>query len=191
LITNENLQKLVAENKVDDYLDFFRSNYIQRPTTAASSNATPLQTAAETQQNVTPVEVAEEPKTKEYSGPYNEDISGEHYFVFVIPRLDIDQPAFISGINQFNQANYANLSLKVEVQPLDDIRQIVLITGLPNKEAAMPYFTKVVNNRDLYLPLRNGNYRNFLATKSNFEVFIQEKNIIDYMDFYKRVYLGQ
>lgn len=190
LITNENLQKLVAENKVDDYLDFFRSNYIQRSATSIKNN-TPSQTAPTT--NQTAAQPAEDaaPKPTAYSGPYSEDISGEHYFVFVIPRLDIDQPAFISGLDQFNQANYANLSLKVEVRPLDDIRQIVLISGLTDKETAMPYFTKVTNNRSLYAPLRNGNYRNFLISKSNYEIFVKEKNIIDYMDFYKRIYLGQ
>ena len=124
-------------------------------------------------------------------GPYNENIDTEQYFVFVIPTLDIDQPAFVSGIEQFNTANYANLNLKVEVQPLDDIRQVVLISGLPDRETARPYFDKVVNNRDLYTPLRNGNYRNFLITKENYETFLKEKNITDYMDFYKRFYLGQ
>lgn len=191
LITNENLQKLIAENKVDDYLDFFRSNYIQR-TPATNTAPASSQTAAPQTGAATPATIIPEPQqTKTYEGPYSENVSGEHYFVFVIPVLDIDQPAFVNGINGFNQASYANLSLKVTVQPLDDIRQIVLITGLPDKETAMPYFSKVVNNRDLYTPLRNGNYRNFLISKSNFDVFLKEKNIIDYMDFYKRVYLGQ
>jgi hypothetical protein len=192
LITNENLQKLIDQNKVDEYLDFFRNNYIQRTpvqsvttptTTATATNATNTQT----QQNVTP----EGPKPKEYDGPYNEKTDGKQYFVFVIPRLDIDQPAFISGIEQFNLASYANLNLKVDVQPLDEIRQIVRITGLPDKETATLYFTKVVNNRDLYVPLRQGNYRNFLITEPNFDVFLKEKNILDYMNFYKQFYLGQ
>lgn len=199
LITNENLQKLIAENKVDDYLDFFRSNYIQRPVSASSTNktgapvtSTPVEQVPETQKTAAPeTEKTETALPKEYTGPYIENVAGEHYFVFVIPTLNIDQPEFISGIEAFNQASYANLPLKVEVKPLDDIRQIVLISGLTDKETAMPYFSKVVNNRDLYVPLRNGNYRNFLISKSNFDIFLKEKNIIDYMDFYKRIYLGQ
>lgn len=192
LITEENLQKLMDENKVDDYLNFFRSYYIQQNSTQSNTNTpsvpTPTQNATINQQNKKEETVAE---PEVYSGPYSENIEGEHYFTFVIPRLDIDQPAFISGIEQFNLASFANLPLKVEVRPLDEIRQIVLITGLPDKETAMPYFTKVVNNRDLYIPLRTGNYRNFLISKDNFDVFMQEKNILNYMDFYKRVYLGQ
>ena len=187
LITNENLQKLIEQNKVDDYLEFFRSNYIQRAPAQSGAAATPAATTTAAQQNA----AVDTPKPKEYTGPYNQNIEGKQYFVFVIPVLDIDQPAFISGIEQFNLASYANLNLKVEVQPLDEIRQIVRISGLPDKETASLYFTKVVNNRELYIPLRQGNYRNFLITEANYEVFLKEKNILDYMNFYKRVYLGQ
>ncbi len=191
LITNENLQKLISENKVDDYLDFFRSNYIQRnisSTPETSSSQTTAQPDNQVQQTENAVE---ETKPEEYSGPYNENVEGDHYFVFVIQTLGIDQPAFISGLEQFNSANYANLNLEVEIRPLDDVRQIVLVSGLPDKETAQPYFTKVVNSRNLYTPLRETNYRNFLISKDNFDIFLKEKNIVDYMNFYKRIYLGQ
>jgi tetratricopeptide (TPR) repeat protein len=192
LITNENIQKLMEQNKVDEYIEFFRNNYIQRtPAQSGSAAATPAINAAsatnasDNQQNT----AIDGPKPKEYDGPYNENITGKQFFVFVVPVLDIDQPAFIKGIEQFNQASYANLNLKVEVQPLDELRQIVRVTGLPERETAALYFTKVVNNRDLYVPLRQGNYRNFLITEPNYDVFLKEKNILDYMNFYKRFYL--
>ena len=187
LITNENLQKMIDQNKVEDYIEFFRINYIQRTPGQAEPAKTTGSVAPGNQQQVTD----ESTKPKEYVGPYNENLEGEQYFVFVIPVLDIDQPAFISGIEQFNTASYSNLNLKVQLKPLDEIRQIVRITGLPDKETAALYFTKVVNNRDLYVPLRQGSYRNFLITGPNYEVFLKEKNILDYMNFYKRLYLGQ
>ncbi|MDO8951927.1 MAG: tetratricopeptide repeat protein, partial [Draconibacterium sp.] len=106
LITNENLQKLIEQNKVDEYLDFFRTNYIQRAPAQPGTTATPAATTAAATQNAA---VTAPGKTTEYDGPYNENIDGKQYFVFVIPTLDIDQPAFISGIEQFNLASYANL----------------------------------------------------------------------------------
>ncbi len=187
LITGENLQKMIDQDKVDDYLDFFRTNYIQRLPAQTGTTSTPVQaTTAGTQ-----TAASTAAKSAEYDGPYKENIEGRQYFVFVIPRLDIDQPAFINGIEQFNLASYANLNLKAEVIELDEIRQIVRISGLPDKATASLYFTKVVNNRDLYIPLRQGNYRNFLITEPNFEIFLKDKNILDYMDFYKRFYLEQ
>ncbi len=192
LVTDENLQKIMEQNKVDDYLDFFRTYYIQRKQTPAK---TPAKTTSGTTKNGESIQndvvnnSSEKAEIKQ--SPYNDNIDGEQFFVFVIPRLDIDQPAFISGIEKFNLANYENLNLKVKVQPLDDLRQIVLISGLPDTETARPYFSKVVNTRTLYAPLRKANYRNFLISKINYDIFLQEKNIIEYMDFYKRVYLGQ
>ncbi len=193
LITNENIQKLIEQNKVDDYIEFFRNNYIQRTPaqTGSTGNASSATTVATNETVSQPNVEADGPKPKEYEGPYSENITGKQLFVFVIPILDIDQPAFISGINQFNQASYANLNLKVDIQPLDELRQIVRISGLPDRETAALYFTKVVNNRDLYVPLRKGNYRNFLTTEPNYDIFLKEKNILEYMDFYKRFYLQQ
>ncbi len=191
LITNENFQKLIEQNKADEYIEFFRNNYIQRTPSQSGSTGTPT-TNSTTVANepASQQKVAEDgPKPKEYDGPYSENIDGKQLFVFVIPVLNIDQPAFISGIEQFNQASYANLNLKVDVQPLDELRQIVRVTGLPDRETAALYFTKVVNNRDLYVPLRQGNYRNFLITEPNYDTFLKEKNILDYMNFYKRFYL--
>ena len=198
LITNENLQKLIDQNKVDDYLEFFRSNYIQR--TPSASGTQPKTDDTTTSQNqgqqtkgnqTADTKTADAIQSKEYTGAYDKNIEGGQYFVFVIPRIDIDQPAFIKGIEAYNQASFANLSLKIDVIPLDDIRQILRITGLPDKENARLYFSKTTNNRDLYIPLRQGNYRNFLITESNFVIFLREKNITAYMDFYKRFYLGQ
>lgn len=191
LITDENLAKLIEQNKVEDYLGFFRTYYIQGKAKSSAKNTSTtssVKSAAVVQQNNTKKTVEEPEKA---SGPYNENIAGEHYFTFVISRLGIDQPAFVSGIKQFNLANYATLNLKVEILPLDDVRQVVLITGLPDKETAMLYFRKVVSSRNLYAPLRKTNYRNFLISKNNFEIFLKEKNILDYMTFYKRVYLGK
>jgi len=188
LATDENLQKLIEENKVEDGINFFRSNYVNRNTQTPSPTQTTAGTVAPLVDNTLPIPTIE---PEEYTGPYNENVEGLNNLVFVISKLGIDQPAFINGIEQFNLANYSNLNLKTEVISLDDIRQIVRVSGFPDKETALPYFNKVKNNRVLYSPLRTEQYRNFLITNDNFDTFFQEKNITDYMNFYKRFYLGQ
>ena len=190
LITDENLQKLVEQNNVEDYINFFRTNYIQRATQPASTTRPATSPTAQTAEDK-PEPALDSQTSTEYVGPYNEEIENEQYFVFVIPVLGIDQPAFITGIEEFNTASYNNLNLNVEVKQFDEIRQIVRISGLPDIETARLYFTKVVNNRDLYVPLRQATYRNFLITETNYNIFLEEKNIVEYMNFYKRFYLGQ
>jgi hypothetical protein len=192
LVTDENLQKIIDGNKVDEYMDFFRSNYIQRnqaQTPSGSSSVTPAPT-----QNQPVSQPATEPvqaEAEKYTGLYDENVEGPHYFVFVVPLEGIDKTAFVNGITQFNQSGYQNLQLKIEEKPLDDFRQIIAVSGLTDKQGAMQYFSQLVQNRNLYTPLGNANYRNFLISANNFDLFLKEKNIVDYMDFYKRVYLEQ
>ncbi len=195
LITGNNLQKLMDGEKVEDYIGFFRGNYIQRNQSQQSQDVAlpePAQLPDEAGTTVKEkvLESTAAP-SQVYSGPYSEDVGKPHYFVFIIPAKGIDKESFIQGIEQFNQSNYQNLGLKVEEKPLDEVRQIVAISGLPDGETAMQYFKIVVQNRDLYAPIGSESYRNFLISADNYHIFLQEKNIIDYMNFYKKVYLGE
>lgn len=189
LITGENLDKLIAENKVDDYIDFFRINYIQR---SPAQQATPGAVVVQPEQPEDEPAIQEsEPETAEsYSGPYSIEIEKPHYFVFVVPSQGIDKTRFIAGIEQFNQAG-GEEGMVIKETTIDDFRIAVIVSGLPDKEAATRYSRTVVQNRDLYAPLGQANYRNFLISDENFEIFLQEKNINAYMDFYKLIYLGE
>jgi tetratricopeptide (TPR) repeat protein len=189
LITSENLDKLIAENKVDDYIDFFRINYIQR---SPAQQATPAGLAEQPEQTEDEPAI-EEPETEtveSYSGPYSIEIEKPHYFVFVVPSQGIDKTRFVDGIKQFNQAS-GEEGMVIEETTIDEFRVAVIISGLPDKEAATRYSRTVVQNRDLYTPLGQANYRNFLISEENFDIFLQEKNINAYMDFYKLIYLGE
>ncbi|WP_346862427.1 tetratricopeptide repeat protein [uncultured Draconibacterium sp.] len=187
LITNENLDALISENKVDDYINFFRNNYINRTTTTSSgttstaASTSTSKTAAQSQPEVTADEVAD--------SPYNVDIEGAHFVVFVIPSEGINKAAFVSGIENYNTQNFGNSGFSIEEQKLDAIRELVIVKGMPDKETARNYFSNVVRTRTLFAPLNNAQYRNFLITTTNFDIFLQEKNITEYMDFYKAVYL--
>lgn len=193
LITDENLQKLMDENMVDEYMDFFRSNYIQgnqnqQNGSTSTAPATPVQNENITQQ---PVEEFQLEESIEIESAYNKNVEGSHLFVFVVPLEGINKTDFINGIQQYNNDNYSNIQLKLEEKPLDNFRQIIAISGLPDKESALKYSGTLVQNRDLYDPLGDANYRNFLISKENLDVFLTEKNIVEYMDFYKQIYLNQ
>ncbi len=190
LITDENLETLIEENKVDAYMDFFRSNYIQRNTnTSSSSSSTSSSAQTQTTESnaaaIQPTTIGTVPA----DSPYNTEIAGEHKVVFVIPSSGINKDGFVNGVRAFTETNYAN-SYSIDVQTLDAIRELVIVSGLTSKEAAQEYFDIVVRNRDLFAPLGSAQYRNFRISNTNFEIFLQKKNIIEYMDFYKKVYLG-
>ena len=190
LITDENLQKLIDENKVEDYINFFRSNYIQRKSSSAASSSTAPATTTQTAAATTVVN--EQAKTEDTvsDGLYNTNLEGEHKVVFVIPAQGINKEAFIRGLEDYNKQNFANSSFTINEQALDAVRQLIIISGMTDQETASQYFSSMVRTRSLFAPLGSGQYRNFLISNTNFEIFLQEKNITDYMDFYKKVYLG-
>jgi tetratricopeptide (TPR) repeat protein len=191
LITDENLQTMIDKKKVDEYISFFRSNYIQRKKTTSgtstssstSSNSVNGTTGTTSTNTTSSVDAAAD-------SPYSKNIEEAHYVVFAIPADGVNSEAFINGIKAYNKSNYADLNLTVEKQDLD-FRSLVVIKGLNDKETARKYFGVLVQNRDLYAPLGNAQYRNFLITEDNYKVFRQEKNIKEYMDFYKQIYLGR
>lgn len=186
LITNENLQTLIDEDKVDEYITFFRSNYIQR------RESTSANTSANAETNEEEVSATNETSSQpvQYSGPYNANIEGAHKVVFVVPKEGIVKAAFISGLESFNTENFPESGFTVKEQSLDDFRLLIIIDGIADQETARQYFSNVVRNRDLFDSLGTAEYRNFLISNENFEIFLSEKNIVEYMDFYKEIYLG-
>ncbi|HYQ56256.1 MAG TPA: tetratricopeptide repeat protein [Draconibacterium sp.] len=191
LITNENLQTLLDENKVDEYITFFRSNYIQRQSTDSSSAST-NQNDVQRQSSAPEVDETTQTAKEEISltdSPYDKAIEGQHRIVFVIPSAGVDKAAFINGIQQYNQSNFANSGFAIEEQALDAARYLIIVSGMEDSETARRYFDVLTRNRDLFVPLGEEQYRNFLISDDNFSIFLQEKNITEYMDFYKAVYL--
>src|SRR5690606_29825713 len=127
------------------------------------------------------VQTEEQPES--YSGPYSTEIESEHLFVFVIPSSGVDKAQFIEGLEEYNRsASDANLAIR-EV-PVDEFRTAVAREGLPDLESAPRFSGMLVQNRALYEPLGEETYRNFLISPENFDVFLQEKNITEYMEFY-------
>jgi tetratricopeptide (TPR) repeat protein len=185
LITEENLEKLTEEKNVEDYIIFFRANYIQR---SPAQTATPERQEQQIREEEIGVEEEQQEMPESYTGPYITELEKPHYFVFVIPSSGVDQTQFIRGIEQFNQ-NMETDTLQIEEVPIDEFRMAVVVSEFPDREAALRYSQTVTQNRDLYAPLGNASYRNFLISSDNFPIFLQEKNINAYMEFYKQIYL--
>ena len=186
LITGDNLQKLIEEDKVDDYIEFFRINYIQK--SSAAQQPAPVAETVRQPQGAVKHEPAKTAPV--YTGPYHTNIEGSHLFVFVVPAQGIDKAQFIKGLEDFNKVG-SETRLTIKEVPVDEFRNAVVVEGLSDRESASRFSRLVVQNRELYEPLGNANYRNFLITTANFQIFLKERNIADYMDFYKQIYLEQ
>lgn len=168
IITDANLRKLTETRKILEYLNFFKIRYIDP---ASGVSAQP------------------EVKQPAYAGPYNTKIDGTQSFVIIVPKEEVKSEELIAAIKQFNQKNYSSQNLQVTSSMLDDFRLMIKVEGISNAQAGLEYLRAIAKDSQVYGPIQDANYRNFVITPQNENIFRQSKNILTYMEFYKQFYL--
>jgi tetratricopeptide (TPR) repeat protein len=165
IITDANLKKLTETKRISDYLNFFNTNYIG----ALASNQNSGEAA--------------------YKGPYNSKVEGSQYYFLIIPKEEVNVDKLVEAIRKFNEQNYSKQPLVLSSAMLDDFRILVKVEGLSNVQSGLAYLRAIVNDQQVYGPIQNANYRNFIITPENETIFRKDKNILTYMEFYKQFYL--
>jgi hypothetical protein len=165
IITDANLKKLVETKRVSDYLNFFNTNYIS---------------AQEGVQNVA---------DNAYKGPYNTAVEGVQSYFLIIPKEEVNGDKLMEAIRKYNIQNYPKESLVVSSSMLDEFRVLFEVKGLSNIQTGLVYLRAIVNDPQVYGPIQNANYRNFIISNENEIIFKKDKNILTYMEFYKLFYL--
>lgn len=169
IITDANLKKLTETKKIAEYLNFFKLKYID---SGAGSNK---------QSEAKPA----------YNGPFSPKTDGIQSFVLIIPKEETKPDALVEAIRQFNQKNYGSQSLQVTSSMLDDFRLMIKVEGISNAKSGLEYLRAIATDQQVYGPIQDANYRNFIITPENETIFRQSKNILTYMEFYKQFYLKQ
>ena len=169
IITDANLKKLTETKRIGEYLNFFKTKYIDADANAGTGN-----------QETTP---------PAYRGPYKTNIQGFQSFVLIIPKEEVNAEKLVEAIRTFNAGNYPQQTLNVTSLMLDDFRVEIKVEGLTNHQSGLDYLRKIAQTPSVYGPIENANYRHFVITPENETIFRQSKNILIYMDFYKQFYL--
>lgn len=198
LITERNLKRLVENSAVDTYIDFFRTNYIQRAGqvpasgTGAAGGSQGVQVQPASGAPEAPGSAAATlPEAMAYQGPFVSAVDGPHLFVLVVPSDGFNKEQLISNIRAFNASVSALPAIAISESRLDDFRTMIQLSGFENKDAARGYLQRIIQDRSVFGPLGNADYRNFIITPANLTIFSQRRNITEYMDFYRQLYLGK
>lgn len=162
IISDENFNKFYISKTLFPYLDFFKENYLKDEKLA--------------------VDKPKEEIVQEGIYTYKEEVP--HYFALVYSTDNVNKKQLLNGIKKYNTK-----SLKVEVRTLDENREILLVTNMRNKKQAMMYFRAIVTNRMLFEPVEKVNYRNFVISDENLDVFIKDGDPAIYVNFFKKWYL--
>ncbi|MCW0483868.1 tetratricopeptide repeat protein [Gaoshiqia sediminis] len=182
LITEENLGKLIANGNLEEYMNFFRDYYISGGFTDESAAAvqTPTQPVA-----VTPVA----PEPPAYQGAFKTGETGEHGFVLILPASGVDHSAVVEAIRGHNQQSPETQGLQVQEVPFDAQQVLFRVSSFATKEAGMAYLRGIVRDQQVYGPLAEVNYRNFVISQANYTILLQNKDVSDYLELYRLDYL--
>lgn len=112
---------------------------------------------------------------------YNKSVA--HKFVLFYSN-EID-PFKLKAV--FEEFNFAGLTLNN--YRYDGAHDCLAVSGFHNREEAMRYFNTVINNRKLFKPLRNTDYRNFVISDVNMEILCKKNLLEAYLQFFKKYYL--
>lgn len=189
LISEGNLPKLLSTSNMENYMGFFSDVYLkdlsakneEEEETSNTSTVAPVQTPAP------------RPKVQQasYNGPFSTNFSGIHQFVMVLPKTGFNMSALQAALRKFNTTNFASTDLQIEQAEYSSTQQLVLVKGLANDGSALEYLKSVVQSQEIFGPLEQLEYRNFIISDDNLKVLLQSKNQDEYLQFYRQFYLGR
>ena len=68
---------------------------------------------------------------------------------------------------------------------------MIKVEDLSDNNVAFDYLKTIINDQNIYGPLQNAEYRNFVISVDNLKILTDKKDIPLYMEFYKSFYLNR
>lgn len=127
-------------------------------------------------------------KAAEDFGKYVFDALEKHNFVLLLPNDGVDINQIRNEVSNHNSVNHRLERLQVRNIFLDDKTQLVIVSGLKNKDAAQSYRANVMANEILSGYLPKATTENLLFSEKNFQAFYAAKDLEVYRRFYQKFY---
>lgn len=178
IISESNLETLMKQSSTNDYMDFFRDYYI------GGQAATELLKAQEAAEQAEQVE-EEAPAATSYEGAFNTNLEGTHDFILLVPSGEFDQETLLDAIERHNDQTDRSGKLKIESRQFGNNQLLVRVFPHADRQDAMDYLRSIVRNSNVYGPLGQLEYRNFIITEENYDLLLKNQDLNDYLDLYK------
>jgi hypothetical protein len=111
--------------------------------------------------------------------------------VMVADIRDVNINALKIRLSDFNQKYYGPEKLSVSSLFLNETEQIITISNFANQQKAMTYYTGVTGNAYVTSQLEGAESNSFVISVDNYPPFYKDKNVANYMEFFRKNYLGQ
>lgn len=138
--------------------------------------------------SVVPQNVVVETETMVETSPYVFGASEQHNLIYLLPKSGSNASLLTTYIGRLNAMKYRGSGIEIKVEDFDDIRSVLIISGIGNSEKATEYMKNVSADSRVNMSLRNLTYQSFIITNSNLETLKQSKDIAEYQKFYSAHY---
>ncbi|MDR1552569.1 MAG: hypothetical protein LBS69_03775 [Prevotellaceae bacterium] len=111
----------------------------------------------------------------------------EQYIAALVDKsLDVNLISF--EIILFNADNYLDNNYETAVETFDNKYQLILVKTFPDKKAASAYYSEMLAKSGFTAKLKDSEYLHFIISPENLQKLKQNKNIAEYMQFFKSNY---
>ncbi len=117
---------------------------------------------------------------------YASDVT--HFFVLVFPNSKGSINKAKSKVSDFNKASFSTKNLTIKSSFVDQETQVIVTKAFKDKEDAMDYYTAFRVNKKQVKDY-NKEFDFFVITDTNFSSLYIEKDVQEYVEFFKKNYL--
>jgi tetratricopeptide (TPR) repeat protein len=111
-----------------------------------------------------------------------------HYYVTVVGKMGFNNSTLKAKISDFNGEFYSLEALTIKNIMLNPLSQLVYVEKFENAAKAKAYFETIKQKPEIYEGLSPEEYRHFIISASNFNIYYKDKNIDKYLEFYNTNY---
>ena len=127
------------------------------------------------------------PQKVEYKGSYLSKPGKDYNYALIFMKAQADGNALSKAFETFNQSNFGSPTIKVSTESLDNNRGILIVSGLKELRAATVYFQKAGTDSTLSALIKGNTFRSFIISNENLPIFMKEKNLLLYMEFFNQL----
>lgn len=111
----------------------------------------------------------------------------EHLFAILVPKkTNLNQLKF--NIVSFNVDVFINLDINVSNQPFNEFFEMIKVERFKTITEAIEYYDAAMHKEGLFNPLKSDEYSAFIISTENFSLFMEDKSLADYLNFFKANY---
>ncbi|MEA1877130.1 MAG: tetratricopeptide repeat protein [Bacteroidota bacterium] len=122
---------------------------------------------------------------------YSFDDDDVHFYVAVVSRRTQDLNRLNFNISNFNVDNYDQDFFEVASVPMNDDLMIITVKNFGDAKIGMDYYYALLADPTVFSEFSETDFRHFIISRSNYNLFYKNKNVFRYIQFFKENYLDK